>query len=162
MEEILLHNPNIVEAAVLGHKNEPKGEVPMCNGEDYVVPATIEDMTVQIIVRKRSWKLGWEKRREYCSWEGKGNWWLNILWSGFLIDAKIWLNWSEWTPGMALFLNFIWERSFLLILLWYPGVNIAFVKLNELLTMYFLTFLILRYYPNNHKVDIFQQAIYLC
>ena len=63
---------------------------------------------------------------------------------------------------MALFLNFMWARSVLLILLWYPGVNIAFVKLNELLTMYFLTFLILRYYPNNHKVDIFQQAIYLC
>ena len=105
MEEILLHNPNIVEAAVIGHKDELKGEVPvgfivirsgvnidinefkkqlvekvrndlgpvavfkhvilvnalpktrsgkvlrnvlrkMCNGEDYVVPATIEDMTV--------------------------------------------------------------------------------------------------------------------
>lgn len=105
MEEILLHNPNVVEAAVIGHKDELKGEVPvgfivirsgvkidinefkkqlvekvrndlgpiavfkyvilvnalpktrsgkvlrnvlrkMCNGEDYAVPATIEDMTV--------------------------------------------------------------------------------------------------------------------
>lgn len=105
MEEILLHHPDIVEAAVIGHKDELKGEVPigfiviksgikvdivelrkkmvelvrhdlgpvavfktvillnslpktrsgkvlrnilrkMCNGEDYVVPPTIEDMTV--------------------------------------------------------------------------------------------------------------------
>ena len=105
MEEILLHHSDIVEAAVIGHKDEMKGEIPlgfivlkngcktaekdiiqelirlvrhdlgpvavfkqvivvkalpktrsgkilrnilrkMCNGEDYVVPATIDDMTV--------------------------------------------------------------------------------------------------------------------
>lgn len=54
-----------------------------------------------------------------------------------------------------LYLGMIFFALFIVI----PGVNIAFVILNGLLTIYFLAFLILRYYPNKYKVDIFQKAI---